>query len=80
MAREATGILTQDVKPSGTTLIDACNGFNKLSLLAMLWKVRHRWPTGERFALNFYRPWAQLPLRQPDDAPVILLIQGVYPG
>ena len=29
--------LTQDAEPSGTTLLDECNGFNKLSRLAMLW-------------------------------------------
>ena len=44
---------TQDSEPSGTTLADAHNGFNKLSRLAMLWTVRHRWPAGVRFALNF---------------------------
>ena len=27
----ALEFLTQDVDPSGTTLVDACNGFNKLS-------------------------------------------------
>ena len=34
--------LTQDAEPSGTTLIDASNGFNELSRLVMLWSVRHR--------------------------------------
>ena len=32
----ALDFLTQDAKMSGTTLFDARNGFNKLSLLAML--------------------------------------------
>ena len=36
--------LTQDAEPSGTTLVDACNGFNEMSNLAMLWTMRHRWP------------------------------------
>ena len=40
--------LTQDVEPSGTKLVNARNGFNKLSRLAMLWNVRHRWPAGAR--------------------------------
>ena len=48
----ALEFLTQEAEPSGTTLIDARNGFNKLSRLAMLWTVRHRWPTGARFAFN----------------------------
>ena len=33
----ALEFLTQDVDPIGTTLVDTCNGFNKLSRLAMLW-------------------------------------------
>ena len=46
---------TQDAEPSGTTLLDECNGFNKLRRLAMLWTVQHRWPEGARFAFNCYR-------------------------
>ena len=41
-ALEALEFLTQEAEPSGTTLVDARNGFNKLSRLAMLWTVRHR--------------------------------------
>ena len=33
--------LTQDADPSGTTLVNACNWFNKLIRLEMLWTVRH---------------------------------------
>ena len=32
----ALEFLTQEAKPSGTTLVDARNGFNELSRLAML--------------------------------------------
>ena len=42
----ALEFLTQEADPSGTVLVDACNGFNYLSCLAILWTVRHRWPTG----------------------------------
>ena len=38
--------LNQYADPSSTTLVDACNGFNELSRLAILWTVRHRWPAG----------------------------------
>ena len=38
----------------GLTLIDAINGFNELSCLAMIWTVRHLWSSGARFALNCY--------------------------
>ena len=58
---------------SPTTLVDARNGFNALSRLAMLWTVRHRWPDGARFAFNCYKHWAQLLLRQPGELPVTIL-------
>ena len=65
--------LTQDANPSGTTLVDARNGFNKMSRLEMMWTVRHYWPAGARFAFNCYRHWAQLLLRQPEELPVTIL-------
>ena len=62
-------------------LTDARNGFNKLSRLAMLWNVRHRWPAGARFVFNCYRHWAQLLLRHPEDPPVTILSrEGVTQG
>ena len=70
---EDTGIPNQDVKPGGTTLIDACNGFNKLIRLAMIWTVHHRWPEGARLAFNCYRCWVHIILLQPGNASVILL-------
>ena len=69
----AIELLTQDAYPSRTMLVDAHNGFNKLSRLTMLWTVRHRWPSGTRFAFNCYRHWAQLLLRQPGEPPVTIL-------
>ena len=65
--------LTQEAEQSITTLVDAHNGFNELSRLAMLWTVRHRWPVGARFSFNCYRHWAQLLLRQPREMPVTIL-------
>ena len=69
----ALELLTQDAEPSGTMLVDACNGFTELSRLEMLWTVWHRWPAGARFAFNCYRHWAQLLLRQPGEPPVTIL-------
>ena len=47
----------------------------------MLWTDHHRWPTGERFKLNFYRHWEKLLLSQPGYAPVIILSrEGVTQG
>ena len=73
LALEDTELLTQDADPGGTTLIDSRNGFNKLILLEMLWKLCHLWTAGVRFAFNCYRNWAQILLCQPGDAQIILL-------
>ena len=52
---EYTGLLTQDAEPGGTNLVDAYNGLNNVSQMVMLWTVHHCWPSGARFAFNFYR-------------------------
>ena len=54
-ALEALEFLTQEAEPSGTTLVDARNGFNELSRLAMLWTVWYRWLAGARFEFNCYK-------------------------
>ena len=41
-ALKALEFLTQDAERSCTTLVDAHNGFNELSRLAVIWTVRHR--------------------------------------
>ena len=80
-ALEALEFLTQEAEPSGTTLVDARNGFNELSRLAMLWTVRHRWPSGTRFAFNCYKHWSQILLRHPGEPPVTILSrEGVTQG
>ena len=56
--------LTQDAEPSGTTLVHAHNGLNELIQLAMMWTVQYHFPSGARFAFNFYRHSEQLLLRQ----------------
>ena len=48
----ALELLNQEAEPSGKMPVDACNWFNELIRLAMLWTVRHRWPSGARFAFN----------------------------
>ena len=78
---ESLEFLTQEVEPSGTTLIDARNGFNELIRLSVIWTVRHRWPAGAIFAFNCYKHWAQLLLRQPGELTVpILSKEGVTQG
>ena len=49
---EATGNLTKDAETGGTKLVDAHNGFNDLSRLAMFCMVLHCWRTGVRFTFN----------------------------
>jgi hypothetical protein len=62
-------------------LVDAANGFNELSRKAMLWTIRHRWASGARYAFNCYRHSAQLILRRPAKACVIILSrEGVTQG
>ena len=47
----------------------------------MLWTVCHLWPTGERFAFNLYRHWAQLLLCQTGEPPVTIFSQeGITQG
>ena len=60
---EATGLLTQDAELGVPTLVDSHNGFNNLIHPEILWTVRHRWLSGERFTFNCCRRWAQLLLR-----------------
>ena len=49
----------------GKMLVGAHDGFNKMSCLEMLWNVRHHWPAGERFTLNFYKHWVLILLHHP---------------
>ena len=70
----ALEFLTQEAGTSRATLVEACNGFNELIRLAMLWTLRHCWPAGARFAFNCYRHWAQLLLRQSGELPITIMI------
>ena len=77
----ALEFLSQEADLIRTMLVDAHHRFNKLSRLAMLWTVRHRWMAGAKFAFNCYRHWAQLLLRQPGEPPVTILSrEGVTQG
>ena len=60
MKEEEAGADTNSI-----TLIDATNGFNELSRIAMLWTVRHQWPTGARFTFNCYWHKALIVFRRP---------------
>ena len=63
-------------------LTDARNGFGKLSRMAMLWEVQHRWPAGLRFAHNLYRHECHLLLCGPPgtDPAVLLSKESVMQG
>ena len=39
----------------GFLLIDARNALNEDNRTAMLWAVRHEWPSGAQFTFNCYR-------------------------
>ena len=71
---DGTGEEEEDADgPVVTDLVDADNGFNRLSRFAMLWTVRHRWASMARFTHNNHRHFVRLVLRVPGKAPHILL-------
>ena len=44
----------------GFLLIYVRNAFNEENRTAMLWAVRHEWPSGAQFTFNCYCHWATL--------------------
>ena len=63
-------------------MVDAKNAFNEENRTAMLWTVRHLWPSGAMFAFNFYKHFAILVIRGKGtkDACIILSKEGVTQG
>ena len=57
---------TEENEEWGFLLVDAANAFNAGNRTAILWTVRHLWPSGARFAFNCYRHWSQLMIRSGD--------------
>ena len=41
-------------------LAESREGINKENWTAMLWEVRHKWPSGAQFAFNCYHHWYNL--------------------
>jgi hypothetical protein len=65
----------------GFLLVDAGNAFNEGNRMAMLWTVRHQWPSGARFTFNCYRHWSILIIRAQDGLAVLLYsMEGVTQG
>ncbi len=65
----------------GFLLVDACNAFNEGNRMLMLWRVRHRWPSGARHVFNCYRHFAMLIIRCGNDLFLIILSkEGVTQG
>ena len=65
-AIHAMGVLFEEHRKEedwGFLLIDAHNAFNEENWTAMLWAVRHDWPSGAQFTFNCYRHWATLVIR-----------------
>ena len=48
-------------------LIDARNAFNEDNRTAMLWDIRHKWPSGVQFTFNCYCHWGTLVVRDTED-------------
>ena len=56
-------VLWEDQKQEedwGFLLIDSRNAFNEEKRTAMLWDLRHEWPSGTQFTFNCYRHWVTL--------------------
>jgi hypothetical protein len=52
-----------------------------LNRTAMLWAIRHEWPSGARFAFNCYRHWATLMIRGNNGTGAVLFSkEGVTQG
>ena len=65
----------------GLLLIDARNAFIEKNRTAVLWAVRFEWPSGARFAFNFYRHWATVVIRAGDGTGHLLFSkEGVTQG
>ena len=58
----ATGLLTQDIDMSITTLVESLNGFNELIQLKNLLIVCHIWVAGAIFLFNYYKHYVQITL------------------
>ena len=43
------------------------NAFSEDNQKAMLWDIRHKWPSGAHFTFNGYRHWATLVVRDTED-------------
>jgi hypothetical protein len=56
----------------GFLLIDTCNAFNEQNQIAMLWAVRHEWPSGARFTFNCYKHWSSLMIHGNNSTGVVL--------
>ena len=56
-----------DEEDWGFLLIYTRNAFNEENRTAMLWDVRHKWPSGARFTYNCYRHWSTLVVRNTED-------------
>jgi hypothetical protein len=58
----------------GFLLVDAHNAFNQVNRTAMLWVVRHEWPSGCRFVFNSYQHWATLIIRSSHGADFMIFL------
>ena len=61
--------------------VDAENGFNNQNRLAMVWTVRHVWPSMAKFTMNLYRHHVRMIVRVAGSQPhIILSKEGVVQG
>jgi hypothetical protein len=76
-----TPLLIYEEEEWGFLGFDAANAFNELNRMAMLWTIRHEWPSGARFAFNCYRHCATLVIRGKGGTVVLIFSkEGVTQG
>ena len=81
-AVRAMAAIRPDEEEWGFLLVDAANAFNAGNRTAILWTVRHLWPSGARFSFNCYRHWSSLMIRRDDgyEADFLMSKEGVTQG
>lgn len=71
----------KELDPKGALQLNADDGFNEGARKAIMWTIRHLWPSGSRFSFNCYRHSPILIIRRPGKgAYFILSDEGVTQG
>ena len=62
----------------GVLVMQACNAFNSINQIGLIWNIHVLWSRASRFIFNTYRGWS--PLIFPGSDAVIFSFEGVVQG